>query len=198
MVLLVAAGLYAQPLTVITPVLPRFPISESQSKQAFVTLIPGLMCPRSGRSPFWIMDKRILDNHLASVMTRTGRRVNNRLTARLRRVGLSLDAWLVLNLLVTEGGRSMGGIADSLVLNLPTATKLIDRMVNDNLVYRRPHHEDRRVVEIFLSDAGKLRHEVARKLVAEEQADLKKLSPRVDQLMKQLIRLNRQLGEKKQ
>ena len=104
------------------------------------------------------MGKRIIDNHLASLMARTGRKVNNRLTTELRTVGLSLDAWLVLNMLVTEGGRSMGEIAESLVLNLPTATKLIDRMVNDNLVYRKPHHEDRRIIEIFPSDAGVIRH----------------------------------------
>lgn len=143
------------------------------------------------------MDKRIIDNHLASLMARAGRKVNNRLTLKLRSIGLSLDAWLVLNMLVTEGGRSMGEIADSLVLNLATATKLIDRMVNDNLVYRKPHHEDRRIIEIFPSDAGVIRHEVAKKLVAKEQAALKKLVPDLEQLMKRLTRLNRELNAKK-
>lgn len=141
------------------------------------------------------MNKRIIDNHLASLMARTGRRVNNRLATELRSVGLSLDAWLVLNMLVTEGGRSMGEIAESLVLNLPTATKLIDRMVNDNLVYRKPHHEDRRIVEIFPSDAGVIRHEVAKKLVAKEQAALKKLIPDLDRMMEGLVRLNRNLDK---
>lgn len=126
-------------------------------------------------------------------MARTGRKVNNRLTAELRTVGLSLDAWLVLNMLVTEGGRSMGEIAEALVLNLPTATKLIDRMVNDNLVYRKPHHEDRRIIEIFPSDAGIIRHEVAKKLVAKEQAALKKMIPDLNRLMQELVRLNRNL-----
>ena len=141
------------------------------------------------------MDKRIIDNHLASLMARTGRKVNNRLTAELRTVGLSLDAWLVLNMLVTEGGRSMGEIAEALVLNLPTATKLIDRMVNDNLVYRKPHHEDRRIIEIFPSDAGMIRHEVAKKLVAREQNALKKSIPDLERLMQELVRLNRSLDE---
>lgn len=140
-----------------------------------------------------LLGKRIIDNHLASLMARTGRKVNNRLAAELRTVGLSLDAWLVLNMLVTEGGRSMGEIAEALVLNLPTATKLIDRMVNDNLVYRKPHHEDRRIIEIFPSDAGVIRHEVARKLVAKEQTALKKLIPDLDRLMQELVRLNRNL-----
>jgi len=142
-----------------------------------------------------LLGKRIIDNHLASLMARTGRKVNNRLTAKLRTVGLSLDAWLVLNMLVTEGGRSMGEIAEALVLNLPTATKLIDRMVNDNLVYRKPHHDDRRIIEIFPSDAGMIRHEVAKKLVAKEQKALKKLIPDLDRLMGELVRLNRDLDE---
>ena len=141
------------------------------------------------------MGKRIIDNHLASLMARTGRKVNNRLAAELRTVGLSLDAWLVLNMLVTEGGRSMGEIAEALVLNLPTATKLIDRMVNDNLVYRKPHHEDRRIIEIFPSDAGVIRHEVAKKLVAREQNVLKKSIPDLDRLMQELVRLNRNLDK---
>jgi len=141
------------------------------------------------------LGKRIIDNHLASLMARTGRKVNNRLTAKLRTVGLSLDAWLVLNMLVTEGGRSMGEIAEALVLNLPTATKLIDRMVNDNLVYRKPHHEDRRIIEIFPSDAGVIRHEVAKKLVAKEQNALKKLIPDLDRLMQELVRINKDLDK---
>ena len=145
-----------------------------------------------------LLGKRIIDNHLASLMARTGRKVNNRLTTELRSVGLSLDAWLVLNMLVTEGGRSMGEIAEALVLNLPTATKLIDRMVNDNLVYRKPHHEDRRIIEIFPSDAGVIRHEVAKRLVAKEQAALKKLIPDLDRLMTELVRLNQDLDGKKE
>ena len=141
------------------------------------------------------MGKRSIDNHLASLMARTGRKVNNRLTAELRTIGLSLDAWLVLNMLVSEGGKSMGEIAEALVLNLPTATKLIDRMVNDNLVYRKPHHDDRRIIEIFPSDAGVIRHEVAKKLVAKEQKALKKLVPDLERLMGELVRLNRDLDE---
>ena len=144
---------------------------------------------RSGGS----LDKRVIDNHLASLLSRTARKANNRLTSELHTVGLSLDAWLVLNMLVTEGARSMGEIARALVLNLPTATKLIDRMVNDNLVYRKPHHQDRRIVEIFPSDAGVMRHQVAQKLVAREQAALKQVVPELDRLMQELVRLKRSL-----
>ena len=145
-----------------------------------------------------LLNKRVMDNHLASVIVRSSRKVNNRLTAELRNVGLSLDAWLVLNMLVTEGSGSMGEIAEALVLNLATATKLIDRMVNDNLVYRKPHHKDRRVVVIFPSDAGVIRHETAKKLVAKEQAALKTLTPDLDRLMHDLVRLSHRLDAGKE
>lgn len=135
------------------------------------------------------MQRRLLDNHLASLMNRCGRKVSNRLSADLRSVGLSLDAWLVLHLLVTEGAKSMSEIAEELVLNLTTATKLIDRMVSDNLVYRKPGETDRRVVNILPSDAGVIRHQVARKIVEREQVYLKKTLKNVDDLMDRLLQV---------
>lgn len=124
-------------------------------------------------------------------MARSARKVTSRLTTELRTIGLSLDAWLVLNMLVTEGSKSMGELANLLALNIATVTKLIDRMVNDNLVYRKPHHEDRRVVQIFPADTGVIRHAAARKLVTKEQTYLETLIPELPRLMQHLIDLNR-------
>ena len=127
-------------------------------------------------------------------MARATRKVTGRLTTELCTVGLGLDAWLVLNILATEGSKSMGELASLLALNIATLTKLIDRMVNDNLVYRKPHHEDRRVVQIFPADTGVIRHAAARKLVTKEQACLEILIPDLPRLMQHLIDLNRTLA----
>lgn len=62
--------------------------------------------------------------------------------------------WMVLGLLTESPGRSMTEISEATALNLPTATKLMDRMVSDNLVYRRSHHRDRRRVIIFPTEQG--------------------------------------------
>ena len=52
-------------------------------------------------------------------------------------------------------GRSMGELADAVLLNHPTLTKMIDRMVSDALVYRVQDPKDRRKVLMFVSDRGK-------------------------------------------
>ena len=45
--------------------------------------------------------------------------------------------------------------ADAVLLNHPTLTKMIDRMVSDALVYRVQDPKDRRKVLMFVSDRGK-------------------------------------------
>lgn len=93
-------------------------------------------------------------SHISALLTRSHRQLTARLTAELKPVGISIDMWLVLGLLSEKAGRSMTEISGCLSLNLPTATKLVDRMVSDNLVYRRAHNKDRRRVMIFASDRG--------------------------------------------
>ena len=44
-----------------------------------------------------------------------------------------------------------------MLLNHPTLTKMIDRMVSDTLVYRVQDPNDRRKVLMFISDRGKIR-----------------------------------------
>ena len=50
----------------------------------------------------------------------------------------------------------MGELADAVLLNHPTLTKMIDRMVSDTLVYRVQDPNDRRKVLMFISDRGKV------------------------------------------
>ncbi len=49
----------------------------------------------------------------------------------------------------------MGELAEAVLLNHPTLTKMVDRMVSDSLVYRVQDAEDRRKVLMFSSDRGK-------------------------------------------
>ncbi len=70
-------------------------------------------------------------------------------------LGLSSDGCLILLILMGNEGMSNTEIADSLGLNLATATKIIDRMVSDNFVHRKPHATDRRRIQIFLTSDGR-------------------------------------------
>lgn len=92
--------------------------------------------------------------HIAYLLARAHRSVSGRLATDLKPLGLSVDMWIVLDALHVTPGLPMTQIADDLCHNLPTVTKLIDRMVSDNLVYRKPHRTDRRRVLIFPTSRG--------------------------------------------
>jgi DNA-binding MarR family transcriptional regulator len=66
-----------------------------------------------------------------------------------------VEQWRILKVLSDGEGHSMGDLADAVLLNHPTLTKMIDRMVSDALVYRVQDPKDRRKVLMFVSDRGK-------------------------------------------
>ena len=75
----------------------------------------------------------------------------------LRRRGTSLPVWRVLAALLARPGRTVTGLAEACLLQQPTMTKLLDRMVQDGLVTRAPDARDRRVQRIALTPDGEAR-----------------------------------------
>lgn len=69
-------------------------------------------------------------------------------------LGFSADGCLILLMLRDTRGASNTELADALGLNLSTATKIIDRLVSDNFVHRKPDPIDRRRIQIYLTDRG--------------------------------------------
>lgn len=71
---------------------------------------------------------------------------------------LSLDITMpqmkILLILFVSGPRRMSDIASELDVTLPTATSLIDRLVEKHYVERETQPDDRRVVLCQLADAG--------------------------------------------
>ena len=91
-------------------------------------------------------------------------------------VSLAVEQWRILEILHERGGRSMSDLAQLAFVELPTLSKMIDRMVGDALVYRSPDAEDRRRVLIFLSDRGRACLEALLPTIkAEERAMAKRL-----------------------
>ncbi|HKU95577.1 MAG TPA: MarR family transcriptional regulator [Vineibacter sp.] len=93
--------------------------------------------------------------HLAYLLAQANREINRQLDERLRTEGVPVEQWRILKVLSDGNGRSMGDLAEAALLNHPTLTKTIDRMVSDSLVYRISDPNDRRKVLIFSSDRGK-------------------------------------------
>ncbi|GLC62767.1 hypothetical protein PLESTB_001936700 [Pleodorina starrii] len=67
-----------------------------------------------------------------------------------------MEQWQLLALLDSAvDGLTMGQICDGLGLLPPSATKLVDKMVRDALVYRVPNPNDRRNVIILAAEKGR-------------------------------------------
>ena len=98
-----------------------------------------------------------ITEHLAYLLAQANREINRQLELRLSKEGVPVEQWRILKVLSDGNGHSMGELADAVLLNHPTLTKMIDRMVSDTLVYRVQDPNDRRKVLMFISDRGKIR-----------------------------------------
>lgn len=134
---------------------------------------------------------RALDTHLAYLLTQAERRVNRPLARLLRGAGLTLDEWRVLQALADGHGRSMAALAEAVLLNQPTLTKVVDRMASEALVYRRPHATDRRKVVVHLAAKGRTVLDRVSGLVAQHEETLAASygEARTQRLMQDLSRL---------
>lgn len=102
------------------------------------------------------------------MLSRVEREVTRRVATVLSDEGATVEQWRTLSLLADGRSRSMSEIADVVLLPAPTLTRLIDRMVADNLVYRRSDSTDRRRVLVRISERGAAHH---RRLLASLQRD---------------------------
>jgi DNA-binding MarR family transcriptional regulator len=109
---------------------------------------------------------------LTYLISHVERRLNARLRAVLEPESCSIEEWRVLDLLSDAEGHTMSELADYALLLAPTLTKLVDRLVSDNLVYRRADAEDRRRVRAYLTPRGQERHQVLRRRVSASEAEL--------------------------
>jgi DNA-binding MarR family transcriptional regulator len=96
-----------------------------------------------------------ITEHLAYLLAQASREINRQLEARLRQEGVPVEQWRILKVLSDGEGHSMGDLAEVVLLNHPTLTKMIDRMVSDAMVYRAQDPEDRRKVLMYISDRGR-------------------------------------------
>lgn len=96
-----------------------------------------------------------LTEHLVYLLAQANREVSRQLDERLRQEGVPVEQWRILTILSSGKGLSMGELAEAVLLNHPTLTKMIDRMVSEALVYRAQDPKDRRKVLMYLSDRGK-------------------------------------------
>jgi DNA-binding MarR family transcriptional regulator len=97
---------------------------------------------------------RFVDDYLLYLMARASHLISSEFHEQLRRRGVSVPVWRVLACLVGSEGETVTGLAEGCLLQQPTMTKLLDRMVRDGLVKRTQDSRDRRVVRVALTPRG--------------------------------------------
>jgi DNA-binding MarR family transcriptional regulator len=100
-----------------------------------------------------------LPRALPELLSQVAHEVSRRVEAALGPDGPTLDQWRVLALLTDGAGHPMTEIASHARVPAPTLTKIVDRLVDRALVYRRVDEVDRRRVLVFLSEHGRTTHE---------------------------------------
>ncbi|MGW7169658.1 MarR family winged helix-turn-helix transcriptional regulator [Streptomyces sp. NPDC054884] len=122
---------------------------------------------------------------LLSLLTRAERLAVRRVQSVLDEFDCSVEAWRVLDLLSDGQGHHMTSLADHAFLPAPSLTKLVDQLVDRNLVYRRVDPTDRRRVLAHLTPRGVQRWQVLVREVRADWGDLEQLLP--DEELKGLL-----------
>ncbi|MFI6063987.1 MarR family winged helix-turn-helix transcriptional regulator [Micromonospora sp. NPDC051227] len=91
-------------------------------------------------------------------LTRAERLLSRRLGAILADDAISIEAWRVLCLLADGQGHPMSEVSVEASLPPGTLTKLVDQLVDRNLVFRRIDPIDRRRIRAYLTARGRREH----------------------------------------
>ncbi|MDO9711675.1 MarR family winged helix-turn-helix transcriptional regulator [Paracraurococcus lichenis] len=100
--------------------------------------------------------ERFIDDYLLYLLARASHLISAEFHDQLRRRSISVPVWRVLASLVGSPGETVTGLAETCLLQQPTMTKLLDRMVRDGLVRRMQDSKDRRVVRVALTTRGEV------------------------------------------
>ncbi len=106
-------------------------------------------------SPVGFTDQAALDRFLPYLFNRITNRLNQNLLRDLKPLNVGVPRWRVLAVLTAGDGRNMGELSAYTVIEQSSLSRVIDQMARDGLVKRRPNREDHRIVEVYLTAAGR-------------------------------------------
>jgi DNA-binding MarR family transcriptional regulator len=134
------------------------------------------------------MPERELSDYLAFLLASAHRQMRIGLSQSIGDDEFTEEHWRILHVLSDERGRSMGDLAELVLLNGPALTKNIDKLVSRGVVQRAADAQDNRKVLVFISDLGldvvaRLKHRVDAHHSSIEEA----LGPRRTSQLKRLL-----------
>jgi DNA-binding MarR family transcriptional regulator len=95
---------------------------------------------------------------IARLLSQAEQALTRRLATILEQEGCNVEQWRTLTLLTDGQSRAMSEIAEFALLPAPSLTRLVDRMVSDNVLYRRADPRDRRRVLVRITPRGQQMH----------------------------------------
>jgi DNA-binding MarR family transcriptional regulator len=130
---------------------------------------------------------------LVLVLSDAERRLTRRLTTILSHHDCTVERWRALNLLAHGDSHRMSELAEFTQLPPASLTRLIDGMVADNLVHRKPDPRDRRGVLVHITERGlALQRKLSDQIEAEAllgEADEHEVAALLDALAQLIARL---------
>ena len=106
---------------------------------------------------------------LAQLLSQAEHRVRRELARLLEDEGCTIERWRALLLLGDGASHTMSEIAEYVLVPAPSLTRLIDRMVADNLAYRTADPHDRRRVLVRITPRGQALNRALAERIDEEQ-----------------------------
>ena len=117
-----------------------------------------------------------MENHLSYVLAAAHLSVNLSLSTRLKKHGVQIEAWRILECLDKGERLTMGRLAELVLISKPALSKLVDRMVADGMVHRQIARSDQRQINLLLTAIGKKRMvQIRQDIVAQETEMLGKI-----------------------
>ncbi len=98
--------------------------------------------------------QKTVDSYISYALAAAHRKLHIELSQNLKALNVQVETWRVLQSLRASQGITMRELAEIVLMNPPTLTKLVDRMVADGLVQRQLAAEDQRRVHLALTDLG--------------------------------------------
>ncbi len=135
-----------------------------------------------------MQSKYSVQSYISYSLATAHRKIHTSLTRRLKEFGVQVEAWRVMEILENGSDLTMGDLAEIVLMNPPTLTKLVDRMVSDGIVHRRIASKDQRQVNLVLSELGRKRIDQIREQVQiEDDEILQKIGLEKAQMLHSLL-----------
>lgn len=96
-----------------------------------------------------------LDDYPLYNLNRTSATYIDYMSMKLKDFTMDQPSWRVLMLLDDKNPSTVGDLSRRSVTKISTITRILMRMEKDDLVTRRPFPDDKRVIEVFITDKGK-------------------------------------------